>query len=72
VVIIIIIIIIDNFSEYNETFKLQIDRKSRSFARVLERKGIKFDIYYKRYVRGHCFKQKKKSKYFGLTSVGDK
>ncbi|XP_070195173.1 coiled-coil and C2 domain-containing protein 1-like isoform X1 [Littorina saxatilis] len=34
--------------EYNESFKLQIDRKSRSFARFIERKGIKLDIYHKR------------------------
>ena len=37
-------------SEYNDTFKLQIDRKSRSFARVIERKGIKLDVYYTRWV----------------------
>ena len=37
-------------AEYDETFKLQIDRKSRSFARIVERKGIKLDVYIKRSV----------------------
>ncbi|KAL8578171.1 hypothetical protein ACOMHN_051726 [Nucella lapillus] len=34
--------------EYSESFKLQIDRKTRSFARLVEKKGIKLEIYIKR------------------------
>ncbi|XP_025110330.1 coiled-coil and C2 domain-containing protein 1-like isoform X2 [Pomacea canaliculata] len=34
--------------EYGEVFKLQINRKSRGFARVIERKGMKFDVFIKR------------------------
>ncbi|XP_076440477.1 coiled-coil and C2 domain-containing protein 1-like isoform X2 [Babylonia areolata] len=34
--------------EYGESFKLQIDRKSRSFTRFVERKGIKLNVFIKR------------------------
>ncbi|ESO95891.1 hypothetical protein LOTGIDRAFT_175058 [Lottia gigantea] len=34
--------------EYQEHFRIQIARKSRSFIRVIERKSIKLDVYYKR------------------------
>ncbi|XP_078317784.1 coiled-coil and C2 domain-containing protein 1-like isoform X2 [Crassostrea virginica] len=34
--------------EYKETFKLEISRKSRAFARVVERKSAKFEIFHKR------------------------
>lgn len=35
--------------EYNQTFKLEVNRKSRSFLRLLKSsKTFKFDVYYKR------------------------
>ncbi|XP_060077297.1 coiled-coil and C2 domain-containing protein 1-like isoform X2 [Ylistrum balloti] len=34
--------------EYNEPWKLQINRKSRGFGRVVERKSVKFEIYQKK------------------------
>ncbi|XP_050400468.1 coiled-coil and C2 domain-containing protein 1-like isoform X2 [Patella vulgata] len=34
--------------EYEENFKISIARKSRSFIRVVERKSIKLDVFYKR------------------------
>ncbi|GFN95176.1 coiled-coil and c2 domain-containing protein 1-like protein [Plakobranchus ocellatus] len=34
--------------EYNETFRLQINRKSKGFFRYVERKGIKLEIFMKR------------------------
>ncbi|XP_061182028.1 coiled-coil and C2 domain-containing protein 1-like [Saccostrea echinata] len=34
--------------EYKEPFKVEISRKSRAFARVVERKSAKFEIYLKR------------------------
>ncbi|XP_048761328.1 coiled-coil and C2 domain-containing protein 1-like isoform X2 [Ostrea edulis] len=34
--------------EYKEPFKVEISRKSRAFARVVERKTAKCEIYYKR------------------------
>lgn len=36
------------FSEYKESFKVEINRKSRAFARVIERKTAKFEIFHKR------------------------
>ena len=36
-------------AEYDQTFKLQITRKSRAFLRLLKSsKTVKFDVYYKR------------------------
>ena len=35
-------------SEYNETFRLQINRKSKGLFRYVERKGIKVEIFLKR------------------------
>lgn len=34
--------------EYKESFKVEINRKSRAFARVIERKTAKFEIFHKR------------------------
>ncbi|KAK3612667.1 hypothetical protein CHS0354_042193 [Potamilus streckersoni] len=34
--------------EYKHSAKLQINRKSRAFVRVVERKAIKFEVFYKR------------------------
>lgn len=36
------------YVEYKQTFKLQADRKSRVFLRVLKAKAIKLEVYYKR------------------------
>lgn len=38
-----------NCPEHNQTFKLEVNRKSRSFLRLLKsNKFLKFDVYYKR------------------------
>ena len=34
--------------EYQETVKLNMTRKSRALVRVVERKTIKFEVWYKR------------------------
>ena len=34
--------------EYKQTFKLQINRKSRAFMRVVKLKAVKLEVYYKR------------------------
>ena len=37
-----------NFPEYDQISKLQINRKSRGFLRILKSKAVKFEVYYKR------------------------
>lgn len=37
-----------NNPEYNQPFKLEISRKARAFARIVERKTVKLEIFYKR------------------------
>ncbi|CAH1773801.1 unnamed protein product [Owenia fusiformis] len=37
-----------NNPEYNQSFKIEMNRKSRSFARVVKSKAIKLEIFYKR------------------------
>lgn len=34
--------------EHNQPFKLEIARKSRAFARIIERKTVKLEVFYKR------------------------
>lgn len=38
--------------EYRETFKFNIDRKSRSLSRIFKRNALKLDVYSKGYVIG--------------------
>jgi len=37
-------------AEYSEPVKMTMNRKSRALVRVIERKTIKLEIFYKRYV----------------------
>jgi hypothetical protein len=37
-------------SEYDKSFKVPINRKSRSFQRMIKLKLFKFEVYYRRYV----------------------
>ena len=38
-----------SISEYEQSFKVQINRKSRAFLRLLKNKSVKFEVYYKRW-----------------------
>ena len=50
-----------SFPEYKEVFKVNIDRKNRSLARIFKRQALKLEVKYERYQLDSLFDFKRSS-----------